>query len=141
METYFKTSKNLKTADRRANSVEPVSRSNVDTLQKSLQLEPVIPEQRKKIVYKHEIEEITKKISEADNKRVELDSQLKEVVKAVETLKNNDDVSKMDKVKLKLDNFINSYNENELAHSEELKNLKNDIDKINQRLVSVEEIL
>jgi phage-related minor tail protein len=147
MEHYLQTSKNLKRGERRAGSVEPVSRSG--SVDRHLSVENKNKDEsetkKKKVAYKTEIIDLTAKLEDIqkDNNIIHTDlvNQLEDIKKSIESLKNTDEQNNSTKLKIKLDNFINSYNENELAHSEELKHLSQEINKLNQRLNDVEEVL
>lgn len=139
MENYFKTSKNLKRSDRdlsvvrRSNSIEPPPR-NTDIHQEQ-------KIEKKKIAYKTDIVELKEKLEEIKNERSNLIEQIDELKNTIEKLKTDEEQTKTERLKIKLDNFINSYNENEIAHSEEIKNLQIELNELNLRLKDVEEIL
>jgi len=152
MESYFNKLENLKSGERsmsvsRASSPQPLkkesSESKVDNNQNSSQR--VV----RKVVYKDDLNELVLNVEKLKNqlKAIEEDNREKHnvVVEQLQSLKKDislgDQQSKTERLKEKLESFINKYNENMVYNSDVIKNLDTKINELNNRLQSVEEII
>jgi hypothetical protein len=153
MDNYLKKIGNLKSGERsmsvsRSASPQPDIRRNSvekteDLKQSSSQSMPV-----KKVVLKEDFNNLVSTVEniknqllvfvEESNKRneelnVNFSSLRKEVLV-------NDQQSKTERLKEKLDNFINKYNDNEIAHSDHIRAVEKEIYTLDSRVKSLEEM-
>jgi len=157
MDSYLKKINNLRASDRsqsasrsRGPSAEPGPRVPVPVPvpvppEKKTTEEPKVSKISKKVAYKSDIEEVKKMVEESKIISMAVRSQVEEVKKSVmskmdehqaslerDCKKKQEEVNNCEKLKDKLDNFISSYNENEVAHSTLMK-------KVEDRLKNIEE--
>jgi hypothetical protein len=160
MEQYLKKLDRLKAGERqpsvvksRSNSVEPVARS----------VDPVSEERNsivssssgslsRKVAYQKDIVDLNGcidklagvvcQVKEAmEGVSQDLKSKLDDLSKQVENVKLDTEQTKSERIKQKLDSFINNYNQNETAHSDVLKSLEMEIKELSKRLNEVENVL
>lgn len=152
MDNYLKKIGNLKSGERsmsvsRSASPQPETRSysvaNEELKQQSSQNMPV-----KKVVLKEDfnnlvvsVENIKSQllvfVEEQSKRNEELNSQFVSLKKDVLI---NDQQSKTERLKEKLDSFINKYNDNEISHSDHIRAVEKEILNLDNRVKSLEEM-
>lgn len=105
-------------------------KKNIDELNKNI------------ILHKEEI----KKTADELNKNIvqnkeETKKTIDELNKKIDSMKTDDELTKAEKVKNKLDNFITLYNENENIHSAAFIELNKELQKLNKRISNIEEMI
>lgn len=163
MDTYFRKAQNLKAGEKEPSVVRACSPAN----NRSQSIEPVKREGREikkidddaKIVRQKDLLNINKEIQNLNNKldvlnsslenakdqflkdSLSVKSQYEQLEKAMQSVAKESELAKADRLKQKLDSFIDAYNNNEMAHSEALKEIEKNIKSINDRVLDVEELL
>lgn len=162
MDQYLKKIERLKSGERsssvvrsRSASVEPPKRTPVENKEEESQPVSVVRSNsvvNRKVAYQkdievlgHCIESLRNSISDVkssiEQNNQDLRSKIDDVVKQLENVKQDTEQTKSERIKQKLDSFINNYNQNEASHSDILKGIENEIKELNKRLESVEEVL
>lgn len=167
MDSYFKRNQILKSGEKdlsvvRASSVPPQSRSSSveppQTRSNENQKKELLCENKEscenkekvcKVARLSHIDTLEKKNQLLENVINVLQTDISSCVSQIDEIKkdlsNSNESSKNEKIKLRLDDFINKYNENEQAHSAALsaleKGLNNQLKTVSDRLLSVEELL
>lgn len=152
MDNYLKKIGNLKSGERsmsvsRSASPQPETRSysvaNEELKQQSSQNMPV-----KKVVLKEDFNNLVASVEniksqllvfveEQSKRNEELNSQFVSLKKDVLI---NDQQSKTERLKEKLDSFINKYNDNEISHSDHIRAVEKEILNLDNRVKSLEEM-
>lgn len=119
--------------------------------------------QKKKIAYKDDLIEVLEKIEnvgkslgfhkeesaknlDKTNKNIvqsgeEIKKLVDELNKRIDSMKIDEEQTKAERVKNKLDNFITLYNENENIHSSTFIDLNKEIQKLHKRLSAIEDMV
>jgi molecular chaperone GrpE (heat shock protein) len=145
MESYLRKSAVLKAGDKemsvsRASSPQPVNRSqSIDATKEKKEVRVC------KVAYQVDVQEIKKTIESLQNavekQQEDTTNKITEIQNLISSMKQEADQTKTDRLKQKFDTFINSYNDNEKAHSETIMSLDKEIKTLNERLEVVEEVL
>lgn len=153
MENYFKLQQNLRGGEKDSSVVKSQSRSqSVDVPRRMVATETAKPDAVaadakivRKIAFKTDIdclklsiEQISKSLvdkAESDKKTID------ELSKKIDGLKHDEEYTKTDKLKLKLDNFIDKYNENENAHSNHIQSIETQLKVLDDKVSAINEMI
>jgi molecular chaperone GrpE (heat shock protein) len=150
MESYLRKSAVLKAGDKemsvsRASSPQPVSRSqSIDVSTREVrEVREIKPD--RKVAYQCDVADIKKSIETLQN-TVQLQqsdtlSKIVEIQNLLASMKQDAEQTKTERLKQKFDTFINSYNDNEKAHSETIMSLDKELKCMHERMVVVEDVL
>lgn len=93
----------------------------------------------------HVIETLTASISSLKDQlnecKTDSKKEIEEVSKQINNLKQETEQTKSERLKQKLDSFINTYNQNEVSHSDAFKDLDKALNNVVSRLEHVESLL
>lgn len=156
MESYFRKSHNLKAGEKdmsvsRTASPQPVNRSrSVDPKVR----DEVLTERHeaKKVAYQTDVQECVKKVNEVKDAVEEVKKCIKdhqedvvvrvdELHKQIGNVKQDNEQTKSERMKQKLDDFITKYNDNEKAHSDAMVTIEKCVKEVDERLEAVENVL
>jgi|688.fasta_scaffold72748_5 hypothetical protein len=160
MDLYLKKVENLKRPNQSianvsrstsvSRSASPQPQSSVQNDEHKLEVREVREVREvKKLVYKNDLVELSKNIETVKNDLNVLNSglndKLNSLASQMQNLKNElivqQEQSKTEKLKDKLNDFISKYNENEISHSDNIKQLETSLNELDVRVKDIELIL
>ena len=155
MDLYLKKIDNLKRPNQSQSNVvrssSVVSRSASPQVERVQQVQEEVKEVKevRKIVYKQDLVDLQQNLENVKSQLSKVQSDVNDKINALSSqlvvLKNDmttqQEQNVASRTRDKLNDFINKYNENELSHSDSLKALENELNKIDSRVKVIEDVL
>lgn len=164
MDSYFRKTQNLKAGEKepsivracspalnnRTQSVEPQQRCLREP--RKIDDEAKIVRQKDLLNVQKELQNLNLKIDVINNSlesvkdqslkdSLSVKAQFDQLDKTIQSITKETELAKSDRLKQKLDTFIDAYNANEIAHSNSLKELEKELKIIHERVGDVEDLL